>query len=247
MKAPVVLKKYGNRRLYDANRSGYVTLADVRDMLQQGEDIQVVDAKSGEDLTKTVLVQMILEAENTQEALPVEFLKQVIRLANSPTREVFAKGLSGFVQPFLDLHKEAGRTFLDAQRDFQQQLQVQMSQQMQQWQQMQQQWALAASSSPLGFFQNPFAVFAPPPRAAEPPPAVSPPVAPMPARPASDSELGQLREQLAATQALVQGLIQEKQASAPAQPVHGSDGNQPQPLAPPAKDRSALASAKDVD
>lgn len=241
MKAPVVLKKYGNRRIYDPSRSGYVTLADVRDMLQAGEDIQVVDAKTGEDLTKTVLVQLILEGEATQEALPLDFLKQVVRVANSPAREFFSRSLASFVQPFWELQKATGRTLMEAQRDFQQNWQAQMAQQMQQLQQMQQQWAMAATASPLGFFQNPFSFFTPPPArpegASSQPPAAS-------VRAGDAAEITQLRQELAATQALIQNLIQDKMGTSQNLPHADSSqgllenmGDPPGPIATDAPDR----------
>ena len=55
------IKKYPNRRLYDTANSGYITLADVKQMVLEGIDFQVVDAKSGEDLTRSILLQIILE------------------------------------------------------------------------------------------------------------------------------------------------------------------------------------------
>jgi polyhydroxyalkanoate synthesis repressor PhaR len=81
--APVLLKKYGNRRLYDTHASRYVTLEEVEAMVQRGTDIQVVDAKTHEDLTKEILVQIILDKEQAKEMLPTGFLKQVVRLLHA--------------------------------------------------------------------------------------------------------------------------------------------------------------------
>ena len=75
----IVIKKYANRRLYDTSTSQYVTLDHLRDLVKQGTDFQVVDAKSGEDLTRGVLAQIIFEEEaRGANLLPVDFLRQLI-------------------------------------------------------------------------------------------------------------------------------------------------------------------------
>jgi polyhydroxyalkanoate synthesis repressor PhaR len=80
-KQPTVIKKYANRRLYHTGTSAYVTLEDLAGMVRQGEDFVVYDAKSGEDITRTVLTQIIFEQENKegQNLLPVTVLRQLIR------------------------------------------------------------------------------------------------------------------------------------------------------------------------
>ena len=80
-KAPTVIKKYANRRLYHTGTSTYVTLEDLAQMVRAGEDFVVHDARSGEDLTRSVLTQIIFEQENKegQNLLPVTFLRQLIR------------------------------------------------------------------------------------------------------------------------------------------------------------------------
>jgi polyhydroxyalkanoate synthesis repressor PhaR len=79
-KPPTVIKKYANRRLYHTGTSTYVTLEDLGEMLRAGEDFVVYDAKSGEDITRSVLTQIIFEQENKgQNLLPVAFLRQLIR------------------------------------------------------------------------------------------------------------------------------------------------------------------------
>lgn len=76
---PIIIKKYANRRLYDTGRSSYVTLDDLCQMVKEGQDFVVQDAKSGEDLTRQVLTQIILDQENKGEnMLPESFLKQLI-------------------------------------------------------------------------------------------------------------------------------------------------------------------------
>ncbi|MDX2158644.1 MAG: polyhydroxyalkanoate synthesis repressor PhaR [Hyphomicrobiaceae bacterium] len=81
-KEPVVVKKYANRRLYNTETSTYVTLDDLAAMVRAERDFVVYDAKSGEDLTHSVLTQIIVEQESragTQTLLPVPFLRQLIR------------------------------------------------------------------------------------------------------------------------------------------------------------------------
>lgn len=77
---PTVIKKYANRRLYDTGRSSYVTLDDLCEMVKEGLDFVVYDAKSGEDLTRQVLTQIIVDQESKegQNLLPVGFLRQLI-------------------------------------------------------------------------------------------------------------------------------------------------------------------------
>lgn len=75
----IIIKKYANRRLYDTSASRYVTLDHLRDLVKQGKNFKVQDAKSGEDLTRGVLAQIIFEEESKGETLlPVEFLRQLI-------------------------------------------------------------------------------------------------------------------------------------------------------------------------
>jgi polyhydroxyalkanoate synthesis repressor PhaR len=80
-KQPTVIKKYANRRLYHTGTSTYVTLEDLATMVRNGEDFAVFDAKSGEEITRSVLTQIIFEQENKegQNLLPVTFLRQLIR------------------------------------------------------------------------------------------------------------------------------------------------------------------------
>ena len=78
---PITIKKYANRRLYNTGTSAYVTLEDLAAMVKAGEDFVVYDAKSGEDITRSVLAQIIFEQENKegQNLLPINFLRQLIR------------------------------------------------------------------------------------------------------------------------------------------------------------------------
>jgi len=79
---PITIKKYANRRLYNTGTSTYVTLEDLASMVKAGEDFVVFDAKTNEDITRSVLTQIIFEQENkegTQNLLPINFLRQLIR------------------------------------------------------------------------------------------------------------------------------------------------------------------------
>jgi polyhydroxyalkanoate synthesis repressor PhaR len=78
---PVTIKKYANRRLYNTGTSTYVTLEDLASLVKSGEDFVVYDAKTGEDITRSVLAQIIFEQENKegQNLLPIAFLRQLIR------------------------------------------------------------------------------------------------------------------------------------------------------------------------
>jgi polyhydroxyalkanoate synthesis repressor PhaR len=78
---PITIKKYANRRLYNTGTSSYVTLEDLAAMVKRGEDFLVYDAKTSEDITRSVLAQIIFEQENKegQNLLPVNFLRQLIR------------------------------------------------------------------------------------------------------------------------------------------------------------------------
>jgi len=80
-KQPITIKKYANRRLYNTGTSTYVTLEDLAVMVKNGEDFVVYDAKTSEDITRSVLAQIIFEQENKegQSLLPIAFLRQLIR------------------------------------------------------------------------------------------------------------------------------------------------------------------------
>lgn len=86
---PIVIKKYANRRLYDTGRSSYVTLDDLCETIKEGYDFVVYDAKTGEDLTRSVLTQIIVDQESRgQNLLPVNFLRQLIGLYGGNTDPV---------------------------------------------------------------------------------------------------------------------------------------------------------------
>ncbi len=79
--SPVVIKKYANRRLYNTESSSYITLEHLAAMTREGRDFQVFDARSGEDITHSVLTQIVMEGESGKETmLPVPFLRQIIAM-----------------------------------------------------------------------------------------------------------------------------------------------------------------------
>lgn len=107
-----VIKKYPNRRLYDTEISSYITLEDVRQLICDGESFEVIDAKSGEDLTRTVLLQII--AEHEERGTPIfstELLTQIIRF--------YGDALQGFMGNYLE---RSMQLFLDQQNQFRSQL-----------------------------------------------------------------------------------------------------------------------------
>ncbi|MEQ1705090.1 MAG: polyhydroxyalkanoate synthesis repressor PhaR, partial [Rickettsiales bacterium] len=78
-KEPAIIKKYANRRLYDTETSAYITLEDLCDRVKEGHPFIVVDAKSGQDLTRQILTQIIFEQETKGfHVLPTDFLRSVI-------------------------------------------------------------------------------------------------------------------------------------------------------------------------
>ena len=107
-----VIKKYPNRRLYDTEISSYITIEDVRQLIVDGEDFEVRDAKSGEDLTRQVLLQIISEQEQDgQPILSTELLSQIIRF--------YGDSLQGFMGSYLE---RSMQTFLEQQQQFRQQM-----------------------------------------------------------------------------------------------------------------------------
>jgi polyhydroxyalkanoate synthesis repressor PhaR len=100
---PVVIKKYGNRRLYDAEASRYVTLGEVAGKIRKGAEVRVVDAKTGADLTQPTLAQVILEDRNAGQLLPIPLLHQLIRMGD----DALADFLGRYVTRALELYLQA--------------------------------------------------------------------------------------------------------------------------------------------
>ena len=101
-KDPAIIKKYPNRRLYDTETSAYITLDDLCDMVKKGEPFVVVDAKSGQDLTRQILTQIIFEQETRGVAmLPTEFLRSVIGFYDNKMNDVLQPYLNATMQNFI--------------------------------------------------------------------------------------------------------------------------------------------------
>ena len=97
---PIIIKKYANRRLYNTKTSSYVTLDHLCDMVKDGIEFEVRDARTGEDITRQVLAQIIFEEENKgQHLLPIQFLRQLIRF--------YGDSLQAFVPSYLELSMES--------------------------------------------------------------------------------------------------------------------------------------------
>jgi len=102
-----LIKKYPNRRLYDTKTSSYITLADVKQMVHRQEDFQVIDAKSGDDLTRQILLQIILEEESGG-GLPMfssDLLSQLIRFYGNAMQGVMGSYLERNIRAFQDMQK----------------------------------------------------------------------------------------------------------------------------------------------
>lgn len=99
----MLVKKYGNRRLYDTEDSRYITLEELAEKIRTGSDVKVVDAKTNEDLTQTTLMQIIVEGRGAARLLPVGLLIQLIRLNDEGLAEFFGR----YVTAALDLYIHA--------------------------------------------------------------------------------------------------------------------------------------------
>src|ERR1700761_158446 len=106
----VVIKKYANRRLYNTQSSSYVTLEHLSEMVKEGVDFVVFDAKTNEDITRQVLTQIIFEAENSgQNLLPIQFLRQLIQM--------YGNQLQSLVPGYLEMSLDAFARQQDRLRD----------------------------------------------------------------------------------------------------------------------------------
>jgi polyhydroxyalkanoate synthesis repressor PhaR len=108
--SPVIIKKYANRRLYNTQTSSYVTLDHLAAMVKEGTEFEVQDARTGEDITRSVLTQIIFEEEaKGQSLLPIKFLRQLIRF--------YGDSLQTFVPGYLDMSMESFTKNQGAMRD----------------------------------------------------------------------------------------------------------------------------------
>ena len=104
---PRIIKKYPNRRLYDTANSGYITLVDVKQMVLENLDFRVIDAKTGNDLTRTILLQIILEEEaGGMPMFSSEMLAQMIRFYGSAQQTIMGSYIEQNVTAFLAIQKK---------------------------------------------------------------------------------------------------------------------------------------------
>ena len=102
-----LIKKYPNRRLYDTRTSSYITLSDVKELVLENAEFQVVDAKTGEDLTRSILLQIIIEEES--EGVPMftsDLLSQMIRFYGNAMQGMMGKYLEGNIKAFTDVQSK---------------------------------------------------------------------------------------------------------------------------------------------
>ena len=105
--AAILIKKYGNRRLYDTGDSRYITLDELAVKIRSGLDVRIVDAQTGEDLTQATLVQLVLESGNAAKFLPVQLLTQMIRLSDDALAEFFSRYVTGALDVYLQARRGA--------------------------------------------------------------------------------------------------------------------------------------------
>lgn len=184
---PVVIKKYANRRLYNTEKSSYVTLEHLAQMVRDGQDFVVKDAKTGEEITRAVLAQIIFDEEaKGQTMLPANFLRQLIRL--------YGDTLQGFVPGYLEASME---TFARNQENMREQVRQAFGANP----------ALAnfeaLARTNMEWFENAMRVFAP----------FASGMTPTPAEPAKseskDVDLNEMKEQLAQMQAQLNRISKE--------------------------------------
>jgi polyhydroxyalkanoate synthesis repressor PhaR len=172
--APVVIKKYANRRLYNTETSSYITLEHLATMTREGRDFQVFDARTGEDITRSVLTQIVMEEEATgQTMLPVPFLRQIIAMYGDSMQAMVPHYLEASMAAFAENQDKFRNAAL---KPFEQ-----------------------LTKQNLALFQAATSMLT----AARP--AASKPAPAKPAAPA-DTEMAQLKAQLAALQARLDGL-----------------------------------------
>lgn len=107
-----VIKKYANRRLYDTEASRHVTLDGIRELVVQGEDVVVVDDTSGDDITRSVMLQIITEQEQGgRPILSAEMLKYIIRFYGNPMQDFMARYLEQSLETFMNQQRSLQEQF----------------------------------------------------------------------------------------------------------------------------------------
>ncbi len=111
----VVIKKYENRRLYDTTNSRYVNLEEVAQLLQRGDDVRVVDAATGEDITRLILTQIIVEDAKTPESnFPLDVLRQMVIATGRASQESALK----YMKAMLDIYQNTYRAMTPSMNPF---------------------------------------------------------------------------------------------------------------------------------
>jgi len=217
----MVVKKYSNRRMYDTVRSKYVRLEELAQRIRAGEDIRVVDADSGEDLTHSVLVQLVVESRGAAHLLPEALLTRLMRLDDTALAEFFGQWMGWALEAYLSARQRAqalpppvapyAAAAVDAAQAF-----------ARQWGQPPPGWGQPAGGAPAPWPPQQSGPW--PPQAAAPSPAEPPPGAPDPGEwpeeegevesgvrtkgggdPASRSEVAALRRELEEIKGLLRG------------------------------------------
>ena len=108
----IVIKRYGNRRLYNTKTRSYVNYQDLIKMARAGDDFQVIDSKANEDVTKAVLIQLILEEEkNNHNILPTPFLFQLLRSNEESLQDFFKNHLTTSLAAYMKTKEEFDKRF----------------------------------------------------------------------------------------------------------------------------------------
>ena len=108
----ILIKRHGNRRLYNTETKGYVNLEELAEIVRQGNDVRVVDSKTDEDVTKAVLIQVILEEEKKDSSvLPTDFLFQVLRSRGDTMQDFFRNHLAASFDAYMKTKEEFDNRF----------------------------------------------------------------------------------------------------------------------------------------
>jgi polyhydroxyalkanoate synthesis repressor PhaR len=108
----LVIKRYGNRRLYNLETASYVNYQDLVKLIRDGHEIQVIDSRTKEDVTKSVLLQIILEEEkSTTNLLPIPFLYQILRSREDAVQDFFKNYLSASFSAYMKTKEEFDKRF----------------------------------------------------------------------------------------------------------------------------------------
>ena len=198
---PIIIKKYANRRLYNTQTSSYVTLDHLCEMVKQGTEFEVRDARTGEDITRSVLAQIIFDEESKgQHLLPIQFLRQLIGFYGDSLQAFVPSYLEMSMEGFIKNQEEMRQKFTDAfgsrmgfkdfgVKDFE-----------------------AMTRQNMAMFERAMRMFTPfgtPPAPSTQREAPPPAPAPSPA-PARDAEIRELKDQLQAMREQIAELAQKK-------------------------------------